>query len=209
MIAVYSVLVSGYPFATADRYDLDTLFAVLPLRRKVVLLGHYAAAVTTYLLFAAAGAALAIVIGLVRSDAIDTTGFGALLALSWAAFAIVVALQYPLLVRLGHTRAKFVVNLPTFVLLGGAAIVNHDLRTVALSGALTVILAIVVGAVALALSFLVSVLIDPHRDVWWRRRGAPSRAYLEPQASPAGGGSPGSPRRSLDSLSIGDANDPR
>jgi ABC-2 family transporter protein len=208
LIAIYSILVSGYPFAMADQYDLDTLFAVLPLRRRVVLLGHYAAAVTTYLLFTAAGTACAIAIGLVRSDATGATGFGELLALSWAAFAVLVALQYPVLVRLGYTRARFVASLPVFVLFGGVALVGPHVHGIARPGALTVILAIVGGAAALALSFFVSVLIDPHRDVRGRRGGARSLACPEPQASPAGGGSPGSPRRSLDSLSVGDANDP-
>lgn len=163
MIAIYSVLIGGYPFAMADRYDLDTLFAVLPLRRRVVLLGHYMTAVAVYLLLTAVGWLLVLGVAVVRSVAFDTAGTGVLVAFSWMVFAVFVALQFPLFVRLGYTRARLVANLPIFVLVAGGALVAPRLHGVHLSGAVAVTVAVLAGVVVLGGSFAVSLFVDSRR----------------------------------------------
>jgi hypothetical protein len=96
--------IAAYPFLVADKAGLETLYAVLPLPRRSVLYGHYAWAMANFLATATAGTALALL--LARAQAVPFSGrtLVTILTLSWAIFAINIAIQFPLLIRFGYTR---------------------------------------------------------------------------------------------------------
>lgn len=97
-------LIAVQPFVVADRAGLETLYAVLPVPRRTVVLGNYAWAVASYLVTAAAGAGAAVVLARVEGLPFAGHDLATVLALSWALFALTVAVQFPLLIRFGYAR---------------------------------------------------------------------------------------------------------
>ena len=97
-------LVAAQPFLVADKADLQTLYAVLPLSRRTVLLGHYAWALMSFLAIVITGTALAAVLAQAQHMPFNGRSLATMLAVSWALFAINISIQLPLLIRFGYTR---------------------------------------------------------------------------------------------------------
>jgi hypothetical protein len=57
LVVLLAPLIAVQPFVVADKADLGTLYAVLPVPRRTVLLGHYAWALESFLATALAGTA--------------------------------------------------------------------------------------------------------------------------------------------------------
>lgn len=104
LVLLVTSQVAAYPFLVADKAGLETLYAVLPLPRRSVLYGHYAWAVAAFLATATVGTALALV--LARAEAVPFGGHAlvTVLTVSWALFAVNVAIQFPLFIRFGYSR---------------------------------------------------------------------------------------------------------
>jgi hypothetical protein len=97
-------LVAAQPFMVADKADLQTLYAVLPLSRRTVLLGHYAWALMSFFVIVITGTALAALLAQAQDMAFGGRSLATLLTLSWAMFAVNISIQLPLLIRFGYTR---------------------------------------------------------------------------------------------------------
>lgn len=97
-------LVATQPFMVADKADLHTLYAVLPLSRRAVLLGHYAWALVSFFVIVMTGTALAALLAQAQDMPFRGHSVATLLTLSWALFALNISLQLPLLIRFGYTR---------------------------------------------------------------------------------------------------------
>jgi hypothetical protein len=97
-------LIAVHPFVVADKAGLETLYAVLPLPRRTVLLGHYAWALASFVATVTAGTALAVI--LAHAEGVHAGGrtMVTMLTLAWALFAVNVAIQFPLLIRFGYAR---------------------------------------------------------------------------------------------------------
>ncbi|WP_225844983.1 ABC-2 transporter permease [Streptomyces sp. HPF1205] len=97
-------LIAVHPFVIADKAGLETLYAVLPLPRRTVLLGHYAWALASFVATVTAGTALAVL--LARAEDVQFGGrtMVTMLTLAWALFAVNIAIQFPLLIRFGYAR---------------------------------------------------------------------------------------------------------
>ncbi|MGK4585846.1 ABC-2 transporter permease [Kitasatospora sp. HPMI-4] len=97
-------LVAVHPFVVADKTGLETLYAVLPVPRRTVLLGHYAWALASFLATVTTGSALTVL--LAQADGVPLSGrtLITLLTLSWALFTVNIAIQFPLLIRFGYAR---------------------------------------------------------------------------------------------------------
>ncbi len=104
LVLLLTSQVAAYPFLVADKAGLETLYAVLPLRRRTVLYGHYAWATATFLATAVVGTALALLVARVRSVPFGGQTLVTALTLSWAMFVINVAIQFPLFIRFGYSR---------------------------------------------------------------------------------------------------------
>ncbi|WP_407700296.1 AAA family ATPase [Streptomyces beihaiensis] len=100
-------LIAVHPFVVADKAGLETLYAVLPLPRRTVLLGHYAWAPAGIIATVTAGTALAIL--LARAEGVQLGGrtLVTMLPLSWTLFAVNIAIQFPLLIRFGYAASAF------------------------------------------------------------------------------------------------------
>jgi len=108
LVLLVTSQVAAYPFLVADKAGLETLYAVLPLPRRSVLYGHYAWATASFLGTAAVGTALAVVLARVEAVPFGEHTLVTVLAVSWALFAVNVAIQFPLFIRFGYSRISVV-----------------------------------------------------------------------------------------------------
>jgi hypothetical protein len=106
LVLLVTSQIAAYPFLVADKAGLETLYAVLPLPRRSVLYGHYAWAITSFLVTAAVGAALALVFAQAKDMPLSGHTLVTVLTVSWALFAANIAIQFPLFIRFGYTRVS-------------------------------------------------------------------------------------------------------
>ncbi|MEV5880628.1 ABC-2 transporter permease [Streptomyces sp. NPDC052101] len=97
-------LIAVHPFVVADKAGLETLYAVLPLPRRTVLLGHYAWALASFLATVTAGTTLAVLLARAEGVPFGGSALVTMLTLSWVLFAVNIAIQFPLLIRFGYAR---------------------------------------------------------------------------------------------------------
>lgn len=99
-------LVAVHPFVVADKEGLDTLYAVLPVSRRAVLLGHYTWSLACFVATAGAGTPLALLLAHTEGVGYGGRTLLTMLTLSWLLFAVNIAVQFPLLMRFGYARAS-------------------------------------------------------------------------------------------------------
>ena len=110
---------AGYPFLVSDRADLETLYAVLPLTRRSLLLGHYVWALAVFVVTVGVGTPAALLLARQQQMAFPGHTAATAVALSWAAFALTVSIQFPLFVRFGFTKAGLLATtLPITIVAG-------------------------------------------------------------------------------------------
>lgn len=151
---------AGYPFLVSDRADLETLYGVLPLTRRSLVLGHYAWGLATFVVTAGVGTPVALLLARQQDIPFGGQKLAAVAALSWAAFVLNTSIQFPLFVRFGYTRAGMLgTALPIALVAVAAARTHTDLTP---SPTWTIPLA--VGGVALfGVSAAVAMVVDPRR----------------------------------------------
>ncbi|MEU4221841.1 ABC-2 transporter permease [Actinoplanes sp. NPDC026623] len=168
LVLLLTSQVAAHPFLIADKAGLETLYAMLPLRRRTVIYGHYAWAVASFVATAAVGTALTLLLARIQSAPLGGRTLLTVLTLSWAVFVVNVAIQFPLFVRFGYSRISL---LSTFLPLALVmmALARLHLTIVTFAELQTWLpLLWVAGAAALVASVAVAVTAD-HRRV---RNGA-------------------------------------
>lgn len=106
LVLFFTSQFAAYPFSVADKAGLETLYAVLPLSRRSVLYGHYAWAVALFLATASVGTTLSLLLARAQDVPFDGRTLATVLTVSWAVFAVNVAIQFPLVIRFGYTRVS-------------------------------------------------------------------------------------------------------
>lgn len=168
--AVFATFLTSYPFAIADKFDLDTLYGMLPTSRRALVAGRFLLALGLYVAAAALGAVMSVGIALARDQAIATGDAALVLAISFAIFAVVVALQHPFFWAMGYTRARAVSYVPLLALAFGGALLpllgvdptGAPLGSPASAGGVAALL-VLGGALALVASAAVSIRLDARR----------------------------------------------
>jgi hypothetical protein len=124
-------LVAAQPFLVADKADLQTLYAVLPLSRRTVLLGHYAWALMSFFAIVITGTTLAALLAQAQHMAFGGRSLATLLTLSWALFAVNISIQLPLLIRFGYTRISVLATtVPLALVMLAVMRVHLDLESI-------------------------------------------------------------------------------
>lgn len=167
LVLIFSAQIAPYPFRVADKADLETLYAVLPVPRRSVLYGHYAWAVGLFLATAGVGTVVALLLAWIDSVPFGARTLVTMLVLSWALFAVNIAIQFPLLIRWGYAQTSVLGTTLPFAAIAGFIYKSHlNLASmqhwIALVG--------VAGAAALAASVAVGVIAGRRR---MRYRGKP------------------------------------
>jgi hypothetical protein len=181
LVLIVTPQIAAYPFVVADKAGLETLYNVLPVPRRSVLYGHYTWAVACFLATATVGTPLALV--LARAHAVPFAGrtLLAVLTLSWALFAVNVAVQFPLLIRFGYTRISVLATTLPVVLVMYAVLKLHVFPSIA---AVQVWLPLMGGAgvAAMVASVAVAMTADQGRVRYGRpERDAPTRRDQYPK----------------------------
>lgn len=162
MSAVFTVLVASYPWVVAEANDLETLYAVLPLRRSALVLGRYLFSAALFLGATVVATGLALAVAGVRGDLPTPSDLALLGAASFAVYALLVGVQYPMYMALGYLKARLVATLPFLVLVAGIVFALPHVDTERLpSPAVVVPLLLAVGTMALVVSWGVSVRVRP------------------------------------------------
>lgn len=152
---------AGFPFMVSDRSDLETLYAVLPLTRRSLLLGHYVWAVTVFVVTAGLGTPAALLLARGQHISFTWPQLVLVVTLSWAAFALAVSIQFPLFVRFGFTRAGL---LATTLPISIVAVVVTRFHVHFRPGAGVLVLVALGGVVLLGASMIATTVIDPRRS---------------------------------------------
>jgi ABC-2 family transporter protein len=127
---VLAPMVATQPFMVADKADLQTLYAILPLPRRTVLLGHYAWALMSFFAIAIIGTALAALLAQAQGMPFGS-GVATLLTLSWALFAVNISIQLPLLIRFGYTRiALLATTVPVALVMVAVIRLHLDIESI-------------------------------------------------------------------------------
>jgi len=110
--AVFGSATASYPFAVGDKYDLDTLRAVLPVPRGLLVAARYLFAAGVYLVVGALATALALLAAAAREQPVDAGALLTALAVGFGTYAVLAGLQLPVYYALGYTRGRMVAFLP-------------------------------------------------------------------------------------------------
>jgi hypothetical protein len=160
LILLCASTTAGYPFMVSDRADLETLYAVLPLTRRSLLLGHYLWALAIFAVTAALGTPAALILARQQHIAFTGHAVATVVALSWTAFALAVSIQFPLFVRFGFTRAGL---LATTLPISLVALVASRVHLHFAPNTTVLVLLAAGGAALLAASVVVATALDPRR----------------------------------------------
>ncbi|MCW5954187.1 MAG: ABC-2 transporter permease [Propionibacteriaceae bacterium] len=117
MAVAMAALTGSYGFAITETAHLETLFATLPSTRRDVVVARYL--VITGILLAAGllGVVVDAIKAAVTGQPWSLGGTLAVVAMSFAVAAAVIAIQFPFFFRLGYLRARFL----TFVTIAAVA----------------------------------------------------------------------------------------
>ncbi|GAA3291817.1 ABC-2 transporter permease [Dactylosporangium vinaceum] len=157
LVLVLTPMVAAYPFNVGDKAALSTLYAVLPVPRRAVVVGHYAWALSTFVVTAGLGTAAAVIIARFEHVAFGPHLLFLVLTAAWGFFAVTVSLQFPLFIRYGYTRLSLLgTTLPMALVVGSALKFHLDLD--ALLDWLPMVWP--AGAALIAASIAVTLLLD-------------------------------------------------
>ncbi len=116
--AIVTMLLVSAPFLGDERGRLDTLYGVLPVSRRSIVVGRTLAILLLFVIAAAIANATTLIVSAVRGGSPDPQ---LLLVANAAAFALVglaVSLQLPVLFRIGYSRGRLMAYAPALVIAG-------------------------------------------------------------------------------------------
>jgi hypothetical protein len=154
---------ASFQFMIADKEDLDTLYASLPVTRRSLVYGHYALALVTFVVYAGAGTLEAVISARVQDVPFGGGKLGAVLAGSWLLFVLNVAIKLPLFVRFGYSQIGMLgTTVPVAVI---AVFVSKTHMTMPTESTLKswLIIGALVSVVVFVLSAVVATALDPRR----------------------------------------------
>lgn len=161
--AIVTSLMVSAPFLGDERGRLDTLYGVLPVSRSTVVIGRTLSIITYYVV----AAALATVVTAISTAARGGQGMTELLLIAHAAalafVGLSMALQLPVLFRIGYTRGRLMSYAPAFAVAGLAWLLQSTGAHVPLQEAFKgVPVAVIagVGAVIGAIGIICAIVIS-------------------------------------------------
>src|SRR5690606_32438626 len=167
--AVVASMMISAPFLADERGRLDILYGLLPISRNKVVVGRAAALLVYYVVASGAAAFTTFVVGIARGDAIPMELVGVALAVGFAFIGLAMALQLPVLFRVGYTRGRLVAYAPAFVV-AGLIWLNQATGLVTMEGQLLstiglVIAGVVIGAFGSALGVVIATRMYRNREL--------------------------------------------
>lgn len=167
--AVVASMMISAPFLVDERGRLDILYGLLPISRNKVVVGRAAALLVYYVIAFGVAALTTFVVAIARGDAIPMELVGVALAVGFAFIGLAMALQLPVLFRVGYTRGRLVAYAPAFVV-AGLIWLNQATGLVKMEGQLLstiglVIAGVVIGAFGSALGVVIATRMYRNREL--------------------------------------------
>jgi len=167
-------------FIAADKCNLDSLYSILAIDRKTVVLGRYMFGILFNFLYIALSLVLLLVTSCTAEAFSVTVHLGGVYWMAFSTFimfVIVQAIELPIMFKYGYGKARIVAMMPLMILgiaAMGASFVNHqdifdidtydpELIVSLFSGNVVAIMA-VVAVVSLVISYLLSVRFYNQRE---------------------------------------------
>lgn len=114
---VTSMMISA-PFLADERGRLDTLYGVLPISRRSVVAGRAIAILAYYVLASAIAVVTTSAVAIARGATIPFEIVSIALAAGFAFIGLAMALQLPVLFRIGYSRGRLIAYAPALVIVG-------------------------------------------------------------------------------------------
>lgn len=146
--AVVASMMISAPFLADERGHLDTLYGLLPISRNKVVLGRATALLVYYVIAFAIAVLTTFVVASARGDAIPLELIGVALAASFGFIGLAMALQLPVLFRIGYTRGRLVAYAPALVI-AGLLWLNQTMDLVEIEGELLPPIGLVIGSLVI------------------------------------------------------------
>lgn len=157
--AVVASMMISAPFLADERGCLDTLYGVLPISRSTVVAGRALAILVYYVLASVTAVATTYAVAIVRGQSISFELVGIALAAGFAFIGLAMALQLPVLFRIGYSRGRLVAYLPA-LLVAGLLWVNQAIGLVEVEGIAVAPSLVIAGGFGLgAIGFAIGAVI--------------------------------------------------
>lgn len=166
---VTSLMLSA-PFLGDERDHLDTLYGILPISRRVVVVGRMLSIIAYGVTAMAVATVTTLAVAAVRETAISPELMGLGFAAAFAVVGISVGIQLPVLFRVGYSRGRLVVYAPA-LLLAAAMWISQSFGLVSadLIGSIPPVLGlgvcIAIGVLGLALGVATSIRTYTSREL--------------------------------------------
>ena len=121
----------SYPFALAERDNLNTLYASLPVSRLKMVIGRYLFAAIIVFIGMASGSVLSAVAMLADKKTVDLTIIATTAASLFVAFVILLCIQFPLYYKLGYAKGRLVVFMPLMLVSAVGLFVGNNIKDTA------------------------------------------------------------------------------
>jgi len=121
----------SYPFALAERDNLNTLYATLPVSKVKMVIGRYLFAAVIVFIGMASGSVMSVFAMLVDKKPVDLKVIVITAASFFVAFVLLLCIQFPLYYKLGYTKGRLVVFIPLMLISAVGLFVGNNIKDTA------------------------------------------------------------------------------
>lgn len=115
--ATIIIALAAYPFGAEEKSRLHLLQLSLPVSRRAIVAGRYIQAAVVAAVMALVSCALSFAVQLARGLSPSFGPTAAVALSSCVAALLIVAFQYPFFYRMGYMKARYLVNVPLFLVI--------------------------------------------------------------------------------------------
>lgn len=121
----------SYPFALAERDNLNTLYASLPVSKVKMIIGRYLFAATIIIIGAVSGSVLSALAMVVDKKSVDLKIIAITAAAFFVSFVLLLSIQFPLYYKLGYAKGRLVVFIPLMLVSAVGLFVGNNIKDTA------------------------------------------------------------------------------
>lgn len=123
--AFVTSLMLSTPFLGDERDRLDTLYGVLPISRRAIVVGRTLSILVYGVVALIIATVATLIIAAVRGSVIAPELLAVVYAFAFAIVGLSIGVQLPVLFRVGYSRGRFMVYAPTILIVGAAWIAQE------------------------------------------------------------------------------------
>jgi hypothetical protein len=157
---ISNTIFQSYLFGAEGKYDLDRLYASLPVTNKDIVLSRYLSGLILSVEIYVPFVLLAIIIAVCNGQTSMLSGFLSMLGASYGLSLFFVSIEFPLLYRYGFTKVQFIQAIPFLIVMALIFLMREFFNTdiisyLSLSPYFSVMV-LVIGCVLFFISFFIA-----------------------------------------------------